>query len=141
MLALGVYYYPEHWPEAMWENDAARLRALGLRYVRIGEFAWSRMEPAWDQFDFGWLDRAMNVLAGAGLLVVVGTPTATPPKWLMDGHPEIAAIDAEGRPRGFGSRRDASFSSRVWRRGSSRSSRRYGAHPVFEAWQTDNKCG
>ena len=42
---LGVCYYPEHWPEAQWAEDAARMARLGLTWVRIGEFAWSRMEP------------------------------------------------------------------------------------------------
>ena len=27
---LGVCYYPEHWPEAQWGADAARMTALGL---------------------------------------------------------------------------------------------------------------
>jgi beta-galactosidase len=43
--ALGVCYYPEHWPESQWQSDAEQMAALGLRYVRIGEFAWSRLEP------------------------------------------------------------------------------------------------
>ena len=43
---LGVCYYPEHWPEAQWASDAARMAAIGLTWVRIGEFDWSRMEPA-----------------------------------------------------------------------------------------------
>lgn len=43
---LGVCYYPEHWPEDMWASDAQRMRDLGLTYVRIGEFAWGRLEKA-----------------------------------------------------------------------------------------------
>ena len=34
---LGVCYYPEHWPEEMWAQDAKEMRELGLRYVRIGQ--------------------------------------------------------------------------------------------------------
>ena len=44
-LMLGVCYYPEHWPEAWWAEDARRMREAGITYVRIGEFAWSRYEP------------------------------------------------------------------------------------------------
>lgn len=144
-MTLGVCYYPEHWPESWWPRDAARMRALGIRYVRIGEFAWSRLEPARDHFDFGWLDRAIEVLAAAGLRIVLGTPTATPPKWLMDEYPDIAPVDAEGRPRGFGSRRHTSFSSRNWLRETARIvevlARRYGKHPALAGWQTDNEYG
>ena len=43
---LGVCYYPEHWPEEIWTQDAACMLDLGLTWVRIGEFAWSRLEPS-----------------------------------------------------------------------------------------------
>ncbi len=142
---LGVCYYPEHWPETMWAEDARRMVALGISHVRIGEFAWSRIEPRRDAFDWGWLDRALNVLGNAGLKVVLGTPTATPPKWLMDEHPDIAPIDEEGRPRGFGSRRHYTFSSQTYWRESARIveaiARRYGEHPAVVGWQTDNEYG
>ena len=77
---LGVCYYPEHWPEAQWAEDAAAMVATGLTWVRIGEFAWARMEPEPGRFDWGWLDRAVETLGNAGLKVVMGTPTATPPR-------------------------------------------------------------
>ena len=77
---LGVCYYPEHWPEERWAQDAAKMRALGLTTVRIGEFAWGRMEPDPGRYEFAWLDRAIETLGAAGMRVVIGTPTATPPK-------------------------------------------------------------
>ena len=42
---LGSCYYPEHWPEEKWKKDAEDMVASGLSWVRIGEFAWSRLEP------------------------------------------------------------------------------------------------
>jgi beta-galactosidase len=142
---LGVCYYPEHWPEEWWAQDARRMRELGITFVRIGEFAWSRYEPQRGQFDWGWLDRAMDVLGDAGLKIVLGTPTATPPKWLMDEHPDIAPVDEQGRPRGFGSRRHYTFSSQDYQRESDRIveivTERYGNHPALVGWQTDNEYG
>ncbi len=142
---LGVCYYPEHWPEAWWDEDARRMREIGISYVRVGEFAWSRLEPSRSAFDFGWLERAIDVLAAAGLKIVLGTPTATPPKWLMDEHPEIAPVDDQGRVRGFGSRRHYTFSSKVWWRESRRIveaiARHFGEHPALVGWQTDNEYG
>ena len=142
---LGVCYYPEHWPEAMWAEDARRMRELGIGFVRIGEFAWSRIEPRRGEFQWAWLDRAFATLGAEGLKIVLGTPTATPPKWLMDEYPEIAPVDIEGRPRGFGSRRHYSFSSPVYRRESARIveaiAERYGQHPALAGWQTDNEYG
>ena len=88
-MKLGCCYYPEHWPEAIWAEDAARMAAMGLELVRIGEFAWSRIEPEPGHYDWGWLDRAIDTLAAAGLKVILGTPTATPPKWLVDQMPDM----------------------------------------------------
>lgn len=76
---LGCCYYREHWPEKIWAEDARRMVEAGLTWVRIGEFAWSRLEPEPGRLDWGWLDRAIDVLGAAGLRVVLGTPTATPP--------------------------------------------------------------
>jgi len=142
---LGVCYYPEHWPEEIWASDAARMNDAGITWVRIGEFAWSRMEPVPGRFDWGWLDRAIETLGAAGLRVVLGTPTATPPRWMLDRHPDMLAVDAEGRPRGFGSRRHYCFSHPGYREESRRITRalaeRYGRNPHVAAWQTDNEYG
>ena len=142
---LGVCYYPEHWDEKIWADDAKRMRQMGISFVRIGEFAWSRLEPRRSSYDFGWLDRAIDVLCKAGLKVVLGTPTATPPKWLMDEHPDIAPVDEQGRPRGFGSRRHYSFSSETYARESAIIvevlAKRYGNHKAVAGWQTDNEYG
>lgn len=142
---LGVCYYPEHWPEAQWAEDARRMAELGLTWVRIGEFAWGRVEPKPGQFNWGWLDRAIEVLGAHGLKVVLGTPTATPPKWVLDRHPDMLAVDAQGRPRKFGSRRHYCFSHPGYREESARIvtefARRYGRNPHVGAWQTDNEYG
>ncbi|MBU3672442.1 MAG: beta-galactosidase [Sinobacteraceae bacterium] len=142
---LGVCYYPEHWPREWWRDDAQRMREMGLSQVRIGEFAWSRIEPAPGRFDWSWLDEAIEVLHDAGLSIVLCTPTATPPKWLVDSMPDMLALDAEGRPRRFGSRRHYCFSHQGYRVESQRITRaiaeRYGRHPAVIAWQTDNEYG
>lgn len=145
LMQLGVCYYPEHWPELQWADDARRMRETGLTRVRIGEFAWSRIEPEPGQFDWHWLDRAIETLHAAGLGVILCTPTATPPKWLIDAMPDMIAQDRDGRPRRFGSRRHYCFSHAGYRQQSARITRaiaeRYGHHPAVVAWQTDNEYG
>lgn len=140
---LGTCYYPEHWPEEIWAEDAARMADLGLTWVRIGEFAWSRLEPAPGDLRLDWLERAIDTLQGAGLKVVLGTPTATPPRWMLDRHPDMLAVDADGRPRGFGSRRHYCFSHDGYRAEALRITeilaKRFG--PKVAAWQTDNEYG
>ncbi|PTX54858.1 beta-galactosidase [Litoreibacter ponti] len=142
---LGVCYYPEHWPEDLWPEDAARMVEAGLSWVRIGEFAWSRLEPSPGNLQLDWLDRAIKVLGNAGLKVILGTPTATPPRWMADKHPDMFARDAGGHVRGFGSRRHYCFSHQGYRAESRRITeilaKRYGANPHVAAWQTDNEYG
>jgi beta-galactosidase len=144
-MRLGVCYYPEHWPEAWWPEDARRMAELGLSRVRIGEFAWSRIEPDPGRFEWGWLDRAIETLAAAGLGIILCTPTATPPKWLVDRMPDMLQVDEFGRPRRFGSRRHYCFSHEGYRREAARITEavaeRYGMHPAVVAWQTDNEYG
>ena len=144
-MKLGVCYYPEHWPEDRWAEDARMMRETGLSVVRIGEFAWSRIEPEPGRFDWDWLDRAVEALHAEGLRIIMGTPTATPPKWLVDRMPDMVALDRDGKPRGFGSRRHYCFSHDGYRQEAARITRavaeRYGQHPAVIAWQTDNEYG
>jgi beta-galactosidase len=120
------------------------MKALGLTYVRVGEFAWSRFEPDPGVYDFGWFDEVLQILTDAGLRVVIGTPTATPPKWLVDARPDVLPVDPQtGRVRGFGSRRHYDFSSETYlaecRRIVEALAVRYGEHPGLAGWQTDNE--
>lgn len=142
---LGVCYYPEHWPEHEWADHAKQMVEIGLSYVRVGEFAWSRLEPNPGQYEFDWLRRSLDVLHAAGLKVVLGTPTATPPKWLVDKMPDMLAIDENGQVRGFGSRRHYDFSHKGFlaecKRIVTKLAKAFGEHPAVCIWQTDNEFG
>lgn len=117
----------------------------GLTWVRIGEFAWSRIESTPGVLEFGWLDDAIAVLGDVGLKVALGTPTAAPPRWMLDRHPRMLALDSEGRPRKFGSRRHYCFSHEGYRAECARIvtalAERYGRSHHVAAWQTDNEYG
>jgi beta-galactosidase len=142
---LGVCYYPEHWDESWWADDARQMRELGIKYVRIGEFAWSRMEPLQGVYAWDWLDRAVETLAGEGLKIVLGTPTAAAPKWLVDLYPEVLPVFEDGRRRLHGSRRHSTAASKRWWEESARivekMAMRYGHHPAVVGWQIDNEIG
>lgn len=141
----GVCYYPEHWPESRWAEDARLMREAGLEIVRIGEFAWAKMEPEDGRFDWAWLDKAIDTLASAGLKVILGTPTATPPAWLSRTHPDILRVDSSGRRRNHGTRRHYCPNAPTYRRYSRRivqaMSSRYSQHPHIIGWQIDNEFG
>lgn len=144
-LKIGVCYYPEQWARPLWREDARRMVDLGIDRVRIGEFAWSLMEPDPGNYDWEWLDDIINILGEAGLKVILGTPTATPPKWLVDQYPDILSTDQNGDLRKFGSRRHYCFSSKIYLRESQRivtaMAERYRKNQYICGWQTDNEYG
>ena len=142
---LGVCFYPEQWPRDRWAPYAAQMRALGLTYVRIGDFTWSEIEPNAGEFHWDWLDEAIDILAAEDLRVVLATPSAAPPPWLTAAYPEILPVDKEGRRQRGGSRRHCDLASADYRREAARIAgefaKRYGIHPAVSGWQIDNELG
>lgn len=141
--ALGVCYYPEHWDETMWADDAARMVETGITYVRIGEFAWSRIEAQEGVFTWDWLDRAIRVLRAAGLKIVLGTPSATPPVWMLEKFPDMAFVDETGQQKTHGGRRHYCFSHEGYRLEAARIAGQMAARYADQVaiWQTDNEYG
>ena len=95
-MKLGVCYYPELWTEDQWLDDAQKMQKLGLSIIRIGEFAWYRLEPSPGKYDWDWLDKILQIMANVGLEVVLSTPTAVPPVWLLHQNPDILSVNAIG---------------------------------------------
>ena len=84
---------------------------LGCNVIRIGEFAWHRMEKQEGQFDFSYFDGVIAMAKQKGLQVIFGTPTATPPAWLITKYPDILSRFPDGSPRAFGGRHVACYSN------------------------------
>ncbi len=139
----GVDYYPEQWPESDWEDDARRMQESGVRVVRMGEFAWSLMEPREGTYDFTLFDRAIDVLARHGVKTILGTPTAAPPKWLTRRYPETLAVTSDGRSVSDQTRRHYCYNSPTYRRLSRRIVEAMASHfednPHVVGWQIDNE--
>jgi beta-galactosidase len=142
---LGVDYYPEHWPPERWRIDARMMREIGLSVVRLAEFAWTKMEPEEGKYTWGWLDDAVEALAAEGLQIVLGTPTATPPAWLIQKHPDILPVNAQGRRCHAGSRRHYCSNHPAYQQHTRRivteMAKRYTPHPALTGWQIDNEVG
>jgi beta-galactosidase len=142
-LHLGAAYYPEHWPEARWPEDIHLMQEAGFTVVRMGEFAWSTFEPAEGEFHFDWLDRAITMLAEAGIVSVLGTPTAAPPAWLTHAHPETLAVDEHGRRIQHGNRCHYCVNSPEYHTAARRivgaQAEHFGPNPHVIGWQIDNE--
>lgn len=140
----GVYYYPEHWPEDQWERDIKRIADIGFQFVHYGEFAWARFEPEDGKFDFGWMDKAVDLAAKHGLKVLMCTPSPCPPAWLATAHPEILLVNSEGvRNRHSGSRLTGSLANPVYRKYVNRivakMAEHYAKDPRVWGWQISNE--
>jgi beta-glucosidase/6-phospho-beta-glucosidase/beta-galactosidase len=57
---VGVAYYPEVTGDQM-DDDIALMREMGVNLVRVGEFAWSRMETKDGEFNFA---RVIRLVVG-----------------------------------------------------------------------------
>ncbi|WP_379163595.1 beta-galactosidase [Paenibacillus sp. sgz5001063] len=140
---VGVDYYPEHWEESMWEPDVKLMKDSGVKVVRVAEFAWSRLEPVEGDFQFDWLDRAIDLFHKYGLQVVIGTPTATPPRWLTQNYPDVLPVFADGQTFHEGVRGHRCYNSTSLRQFGNRIIERlahhYSSHPAVIGWQTDNE--
>ncbi len=142
-LHLGAAYYPEHWPEELWPEDIRLMREAGLTVARLAEFAWSTLEPVEGEFHFDWLERAISALADAGIVSVLGTPTAAPPAWLVQQHPDLMAVDESGRRVQFGNRCHYCVNSPEFHATTQRivgaMAERFGSNPHVIGWQLDNE--
>ncbi len=145
MLYFGTSYYPEQLHPADCQRDARLMKEAGFNLVRMGEFAWARMELKEGHFDFAWLEQAVETFAAHGIKSVLGTPTAAPPKWLSDRHPDICAVDDQGRRREFGRRRHYCCNSENYRRLTVRIVTELASHfrdnPHVIGYQIDNEFG
>ena len=142
-LTMGVCYYPEQWPEHLWADDLRRMKESGISTVRIGEFAWTIFEPREGEFSYVLFDRFLERCMQAGMNVIFGTPTATPPAWLTEKYPEVLNATRDGVLLRHGARRHYNYNSPVYRELCTRIvtalGSHYGAHPAIVGWQIDNE--
>lgn len=89
---IGAAYYPEMWDEWEIDKDIERCKNLGINALRVGEFAWGKMEPREGEFRLEWLAHIVDKLHENGIDTVMCTPTATPPRWMLDKYPEMRRI-------------------------------------------------
>ncbi len=144
-IAFGGDYNPEQWPEEVWHEDVRLMREAGVNLVTVGVFSWARLQPTPDTWDFGWLDRVMDLLHEGGIAVDLATATASPPAWLTSAHPEMLPVDRLGHVLGQGGRQAWSSGSEVYREHSlrlvERMAERYGQHPALALWHVSNELG
>ena len=159
----GVAYYPDYLSElyphpsnslksgtvsSIGEKisyDFERMKASFISEVRVGEFAWFNLQPEKDRFDFKTFDLFLELAEKHQMKVIFCTPTACPPKWLVDEDPNMLPVDENSVQMSFGSRRHGDPCNQTYRNASlaivKKLLERYGNHPAIIGWQVDNEWG
>lgn len=144
-MLLGVDYYPEQWDPSIMEEDMDRIVELGANTIRIGEFAWHRMEPREGCYDFSFFDGVIAMAKKKGLQIIFGTPTATPPAWLIKKYPDILPQFENGSSKAYGGRHTYCFSNQIYREYCEKIitalAQHYQNESAIVAWQIDNELG
>ena len=142
-LLLGVNYYPEDWDESYVDSDIGKMLECGFNVVRIAEFAWKKIEPKEGEFSFEWLHTVVDKMHRAGIGVILGTPTATPPHWLFKKYPDMATLSSSGVRTSHGGRRHCCSSHPEYNRYSAiiveKMAKEFGNDPGVIGWQIDNE--
>ncbi|MFD2768189.1 beta-galactosidase [Micromonospora eburnea] len=141
----GADYNPEQWPEETWAEDVTLMRRAGVNLVSVGIFSWALLEPAPGRYEFGWLDRVLDLLHDGGISVDLATATASPPPWLAHRHPETLPRRADGTLLWPGGRQAYCPSSPIFRERSlalvEAVAGRYADHPAVVMWHVSNELG
>ncbi len=142
-LYLGTAWYPEQWPEARWDVDLALMEKAGVRFARITEFAWSKLEPVEGQYDLDWVERAVRAAERHHIAIVLGTPGAAPPAWLTQKYPETLRTMEDGRKDEHGNREQFNWTDPKYRELTRKMAevmaKRFGHDPNVIGWQIDNE--
>ena len=142
-ILLGANYYPEDWDASLIDFDIEKMKECGFNIVRIAEFSWKKMEPVEGEYDFAWLHRVVDKMYAAGIGVILGTPTATPPHWFVKKYPEALMLHEDGVRNSHGGRRHCCSNNPDYIRYSEKIveklAKEFGGDPSVIGWQIDNE--
>ncbi|WHE06340.1 beta-galactosidase [Thermoanaerobacterium thermosaccharolyticum] len=143
----GGDYNPDQWlnyPRIL-DEDIRLMKLANWNVVSLGIFAWAAIEPEEGNYQFEWLDRIMDKLYDNGIYVILATPSAAPPAWLVQKYPEVARVDSNRVRHLFGGRQNHCFTSPIYREKVRNINRklaeRYKDHPALVAWHVSNEYG
>ncbi len=157
----GAAYYPEYMPYERLDKDVELMREAGITAVRMGESTWTSWEPRDGEFQFAWMERAVDKLHAAGIKVILGTPTYSVPPWLYRKHPEIlvshftaappmtdlysGTYPGSAPPGAYGPRQNIDLTNPAYRTYAERIIRQvvshFKDHPAVIGFQVDNETG
>ncbi len=145
-LYVGTNYHPHDDKDmSKIRNDIELMKEAGFSCVRLGHLAWDSYEPNEGEFDFEWFDEVMDMMADAGIGVILDIPTRPAPLWLHIKYPSIDIVDENGNHlysnhRYMEDMGDPHFQEYALRLVDVMTER-YASHPALMAFGIDNELG
>jgi len=144
-ILFGGDYNPDQWDDETLIQDISMLRQAGVNTVTLPVFSWTKMEPEEGKYEFGWLDKILDLLWKNGIHYFLATPTCAQPAWMSKKYPEILPVDISGRKRTHGMRVFFCVNSKIYRRKSAelitRMAEHYKSMPGLIGWHVANEYG
>jgi beta-galactosidase len=145
-LYVGTNYHPHD--DKNFEkikHDVQLMKDAGFTVVRMGHLAWDSYEPSDGNFDFGWFDKVMNLMNGAGIKVILDIAIRPAPIWLHKKFSSIDVVDAGGsvlypNHRYMEDVGDPDYQQYALRY-TDVITKRYAKHPALLAFGIDNESG
>jgi beta-galactosidase len=143
----GGDYNPEQWMhiDGVWDEDMRLMDLAHCNAMSVGIFSWVSLEPEEGRFEFGWLDRVMDMLAEHGAYAVLATPSGAKPAWMSARYPEIRRVGYNGLRDPHQGRHNHCYTSPVYREKIEIINRmlaeRYKDHPALLVWHVSNEYG
>lgn len=141
----GGDHSPDQWPESLWPEDMRLFNLAGVDVVTLPVFSWALLQPEEERYEFGWLDRYLDMMAENGLYACLATSTGAHPAWMARRYPDVLRVDFHGRKRRFGARHNSCPSSPTYRyyapRLAGKLAERYKDHPALLIWHVSNEYG
>ena len=145
----GGDYNPDQW----WHNDPTIVdqdmefaRIAKCNTFSVGIFSWAEWEPAEGEYHFEKLDALMDRMAQEGHKVLLATPSAAYPNWMVQKYPEILKVHESGAHSTIAAgRQNTCWESPVFRdkitQINTQLAQRYGKHPALGGWHISNEYG
>jgi len=138
----GTAYYPDYFPPSDWAIDLDRMKAAGIKVIRILEFGWSWYQPEPDRWEWDGLDRFLDLVQERQMKVCLATSTATPPTWFFERYPDAFLLDELGNRCLLARHMICWNHPGAWAEAANtirKLASRYGSHPAVWGWQIDNE--
>ncbi len=146
-LLYGADYNPEQWIDTpkIWDEDMRFMKNAHCNEMTVGIFSWCYLEPQEGVFDFSLLDTIIDKIYKNGGRVILATPSAARPIWMVKKYPEVMRVNEKGERLHFRDRHNHCYTSPIYREKvriiNTKLAERYSHHPAVIAWHISNEYG